>query len=147
MKTSAATSNADAGRSRVGKVVVALQMALCVVLLVCGGLLIRTLQNLRNIPLGMKTEGLVVFGVNPQSPRSAAVEIGFYQELQRRLRALPGVEVGDVDGESDWGGVVKQQYCREWMAKRPSRRAATIRIWRAAIILGPIFSIRWACRS
>ena len=92
LKTSAATSNTDAGRSRVGKVVVALQMALCVVLLVGGGLLIRTMRNLQNIPLGMRTEGLVVFGVNPQSPRSPAVEIAFYQELQRRLRALPGVE-------------------------------------------------------
>ena len=92
LKTSAATSGTDAGRTRVGKVVVALQMALCVVLLVGGGLLIRTMRNLQNIPLGMRTEGLVVFGVNPQSPRSPAVEIAFYQELQRRLRALPGVE-------------------------------------------------------
>ena len=92
LKTSAATSNTDAGRSRVGKVVVALQMALCVVLLVGGGLLIRTMRNLQNIPLGMQTEGLVVFGVNPQSPHSVTVEIAFYQELQRRLRALPGAE-------------------------------------------------------
>ncbi len=47
LKTSAATSNTDAGRSRMGRVIVALQMALCVVLLVGAGLLIRTLRNLR----------------------------------------------------------------------------------------------------
>ena len=65
LKTSAATSNTDAGKSRTGRIIVALQMALCVVLLVGGGLLIRTLRNLENTPLGMQVEGLVVFGVKP----------------------------------------------------------------------------------
>ena len=92
LKTTAATSGTDAGRSRVGKIVVASQMALCVVLLVGGGLLIRTMRNLQNIPLGMQTEGLVVFGVNPQGIQSTTAEIGFYQEMMRRLRLLPGVE-------------------------------------------------------
>jgi predicted permease len=92
LKTSAATSSADAGKTRTGKVIVALQMALCVVLLVGGGLLIRSLRNLQNIPLGMRTEGLVVFGLNPQSVRTEAELVQFYQELQRRLRVLPGVE-------------------------------------------------------
>ena len=46
------------------RVIVALQMTLCVVLLVAAGLLVRTLRNLENMPLGLKVEGLVVFGVN-----------------------------------------------------------------------------------
>ncbi len=92
LKTSAATSSADAGKTQTGKLIVALQMALCLVLLVGGGLLIRTLRNLENIPLGMQTDGLVVFGLNPQSLHSETALISFYQELQRRLRVLPGVE-------------------------------------------------------
>ena len=56
------------------------------------GLLIRTLRNLENIPLGMQTDGLVVFGLNPQSVHSEPELVRFYQELQRRLRVLPGVE-------------------------------------------------------
>ncbi len=92
LKTSAATSSADAGKTQTGKLIVALQMALCLVLLVGGGLLIRTLRNLENIPLGMRTDGLVVFGLNPQGLRSEAKLVSFYQELQRRLRLLPGVE-------------------------------------------------------
>ena len=92
LKTSAATSRADAGKTQTGKLIVALQMALCLVLLVGGGLLIRTLQNLENIPLGMQTDGLVVFGLNPQSLHSETQLVSFYQELQRRLRVLPGVE-------------------------------------------------------
>ena len=91
LKTSAATSNTDAGKSRTGKVIVTVQMALCVVLLVGGGLLVRTLRNLQNIPLGFPVDGLVVFGVSPHIdsiPQGKA----FYRELINKMRALPGVE-------------------------------------------------------
>jgi predicted permease len=91
LKTSSATSNADAGKTRIGKTIVALQMALCVVLLVGGGLLGRTLRNLQHISLGFRTEGLAVFGVNPPI-RSVHEGVAFYQELMRKLRVLPGVE-------------------------------------------------------
>ncbi len=91
LKTSAATSNADAGRSRTGRIVVILQMALCVVLLVGGGLLIRTLRNLENTPLGMRIEGLVVFGVKPNIT-SIPEGVAFYRNLISKLRILPGVE-------------------------------------------------------
>jgi predicted permease len=91
LKTSAATSNTDAARTRAGKIIVTLQMALCVVLLVGGGLLIRTLRNLESVPLGMRTDGLVVFGVNPQNVHSFAEGVAFYQNLTGKLRALPGV--------------------------------------------------------
>lgn len=92
LKTSAATSNTDAGKTRTGKIIVALQMALCVVLLVGAGLLIRTLRNLENVPLGFPTDGLVVFGVNPQNIHSVPEGIAFYRELMNKLRALPEVE-------------------------------------------------------
>jgi predicted permease len=91
IKTSAATSNTGAGKSRTGKIIVALQMAMCVVLLVGAGLLIRTLRNLENTPLGMRVDGLVVFGVKPDIP-SVPAGIAFYQNLMNKLRVLPGVE-------------------------------------------------------
>jgi hypothetical protein len=93
LKTSAAaTSNTDAGKTRTGKMIVALQMALCVVLLVGGGLLIRTLRNLQHVPLGFPADGLVVFGVNPQNIHSVPQGNLFYRELMSKLRVLPGVE-------------------------------------------------------
>jgi predicted permease len=92
LKTSSATANTDAGKTRIGKIIVTLQMALCVVLLVGGGLLVRTLRNLQNIPLGFSTEGLVVFGVNPQNMHSIPEGVAFYQNLMSKLRTLPGVE-------------------------------------------------------
>ena len=91
LKTSAATSNTDAGKSRAGKIVVIIQMALCVVLLVGGGLLIRTLRNLEDTPLGIQVDGLVVFGVKPNIP-SLSQGRAFYQNLIGKMRVLPGVE-------------------------------------------------------
>jgi predicted permease len=91
LKTSAATSNASAGKSRSGRIIVALQMTLCVVLLVGAGLLIRTLRNLENTPLGMNVDGLVVFGVSPKIP-SIPEGYAFYASLLSKLRVLPGVE-------------------------------------------------------
>ena len=91
LKSAAATANTDTGKSRAGRLIVALQMALCVVLLVGAGLLIRTLRNLQNTPLGMRVEGLVVFGVKPNI-QSIPEGTAFYVNLMNRLRALPGVE-------------------------------------------------------
>jgi predicted permease len=91
LRTSAATSHTDAGKSRMGRTIVALQMTLCVVLLVGAGLLIRTLRNLENTPLGMRVDGLVVFGVKPNIPSIPEGRI-FYRNLLYKLRPLPGVE-------------------------------------------------------
>jgi predicted permease len=91
VKTSAATAQTDSGKARMGRTIVALQMMLCVVLLVGAGLLIRTLRNLEMTPLGMRADGLVVFGVNPNVPSLQAGR-SFYVNLLGKLRALPGVE-------------------------------------------------------
>jgi predicted permease len=91
LRTSAATSHTDAGKSRASRIIVALQMTLCVVLLVGGGLLVRTLRNLENTPLGMRVHGLAVFGVKPNI-QSVPEGVAFYRELMSKLRLLPGVE-------------------------------------------------------
>jgi predicted permease len=91
IKTSAATSNTNAGKSRTSRIIVVLQMAMCVVVLVAAGLLVRTLQNLENTPLGMRVDGLVVFGLKPDIP-SIPAGVAFYQNLMSKLRILPGVD-------------------------------------------------------
>ena len=96
LKTSSATSYTDRGITRTSRTIVALQMALGVVLLVGGALLVRTLRNLENTPLGMNVDGLVVFGVKPQSFQSVPESIAFYQNLMRKLRELPGVDSATV---------------------------------------------------
>ena len=88
LKTWAATSHRDAGKSRIGRAIVALQMTLCVVLLVGAGLLIRTLRNLENTPLGMRVDGLVVFGVKPNIFSLPEGRI-FYRNLLDKLTTMP----------------------------------------------------------
>jgi predicted permease len=92
LKSSGTAATQDKQKARLGQVVVALQISLCVVLLVAAGLLLRTLRNLENVPLGMRTQGLLVFEINPQGQHSPEQKIEFYQNLLARLRVLPGVE-------------------------------------------------------
>jgi len=92
MKVSTA-SHQDRRQQRSGQAVVALQISLCLVLLVGGGLLVRSLRNLENLDLGLRASGLLVFGVSPQQQvHSDAEAINFYQALLEKMRALPGVE-------------------------------------------------------
>ncbi len=91
LKGSNSVSQQSAQKVRAGNTVIVIQVALCVVLLVGAGLLFGTLRNLINTPLGMKAEGLLVFGVHPKHFNSSEEGVAFYQALQQRLSALPGV--------------------------------------------------------
>jgi len=80
-------------RSRLPGLLVALQVALTCVLLVVGGLFVRTLQSLENVRLGFDPHGVTTLILMPadrtQSPeRSRQVEM----ELLHRFEALPGIE-------------------------------------------------------
>jgi len=97
LKTSSATSYQDRKAHRSGQIVVALQMSMCLVLLVGAGLLVRTLRNLETLNLGLRPSGLLVFGLTPQQQVHDDPEtIRFYQALITRIRALPGVESATV---------------------------------------------------
>jgi predicted permease len=88
-----AGSQQDRSKHRSGQFVVALQLSLCLVLLIGAGLLVGTLRNLEKLDLGLNTSGLLVFGVSPERHvHSDAEAIGFYQSLLERMRSLPGVE-------------------------------------------------------
>jgi predicted permease len=96
LKTSTATAFQDRG-NRGGQLVVALQMSMCVVLLVGAGLLVRTLRNLETLNLGLRPAGLLVFGVTPQQEvHNDAEAQRFYQALLTRMRTMPGVESATV---------------------------------------------------
>ena len=60
LKASGSGVTQDHGRFRSGQTVVALQIALCLMLLVGAGLLVRTLCNLENADLGFRASGLLV---------------------------------------------------------------------------------------
>jgi predicted permease len=92
VRSSATVSQASSQKMRAGNAVIVTQIAMCVVLLVGAGLLLRTLRNLLNTPLGQKPQGLLVFSVHPQHALTAGESIAFFVSLQQRLRTIPGVE-------------------------------------------------------
>jgi predicted permease len=106
LKTSNATAYRDQKSSWSGKVVVASQMALCLILLVGSGLLVRSLRNYRTLPLGLRVNGLLVFGTDPFSVQSDEEKEHFYQNLLARLREAPGVDSATLISHrpgSGWG--------------------------------------------
>jgi predicted permease len=92
LKTSASTAYGTRSGKWSGNVVMATQMAFCFVLLVAAGLLLRTLENYQSTNLGMRAEGVLVFGITPQKTSSTSQNVQFYRSLLERLRRLPGVE-------------------------------------------------------
>ena len=70
------------------------EVALCVVLLVGSGLLVRTFQELHGAELGYETENILRFSVSlPGATYTTIDEIdAFYGTLEERIAGLPGVE-------------------------------------------------------
>ncbi len=98
LKSSGTQSTTTRSRMVTGKVLIAMQMAFCVVLLFASGLLLRTLRNYQNIDLGMKADRVLAFGVHPVGAHDYAQTVAFYTQLTERLRALPGVQSVTVAG-------------------------------------------------
>jgi predicted permease len=82
-----------APRLRIGKSLVAAQIALSVVLLTGAGLYVRTLLNLRNIDPGFDTEKLLLFEASPSGAGYAGERLtAYYERVLETAAALPGVE-------------------------------------------------------
>jgi predicted permease len=97
LRTSGRSATQDRTGFRAGQVVVAIQMAMCLALLVGAGLAVRSLQNLESASLGLRAEGLLVFGITPpQSLHTDPEVVRFYQGLIDRLRVLPGVQAATL---------------------------------------------------
>ncbi len=91
--SSAAQGRAGGKWFSLGNGLVVAQVALAVVVLVGAGLLVRTLQNLRNVNPGFDARNLLTFNLDPTLIGYKTPQIdAFYRNLQERLSALPGVE-------------------------------------------------------
>lgn len=68
------------------------QVALSLLLLLCAGVLLRTLQALHHVNLGFDRRSIVLFTVRPGLNGYGEQRlISYYEELERRVRAIPGV--------------------------------------------------------
>ena len=96
----AADARAVTSGSRVGKALVAVQVALSLVLVVGAGLFVRTLVNLRAVEVGFDADKLVTFNIEnvtarvpwllADKPASEATVLR-YERLMERIENLPGI--------------------------------------------------------
>ncbi|MFC5862826.1 ADOP family duplicated permease [Acidicapsa dinghuensis] len=95
LKGNTTTAAASHGRGRLlglGSVLVILQVTLSMVVLTGAGLLLRSLDKLRNIDPGFDTRNLILFSINPELTGYKDQQItNLYTDLQKRIAALPGV--------------------------------------------------------
>jgi len=79
-------------RFALGSSLVVVQVALSIVVMIGAGLVVRTLEKLRSINPGFDTRNILLFSVNPTLAGYKEWNIqNVYDELERRLAALPGV--------------------------------------------------------
>lgn len=86
-------SGGSRSSGRFQNVLVTAQIGLSVTLLMTAGLLTHSLWNISRAESGMATESVLTFAVSPvRSGYSLEAAGNLFEDLQRRLAALPGVE-------------------------------------------------------
>jgi putative ABC transport system permease protein len=107
IKDQGSTSSASVAHVRFRKSLVAGQVAFTILLLAGAALFTKTLWNLRNVDLGLRTEHVITFTIAPSlngydHPRT----VHLVDDLRGRLAALPGVrsvtssELGALTGDT-----------------------------------------------
>ena len=97
------------------KMLVVSQVALSLVLLMCAGLLVRTLRNLAKQDLGFNPQHVLEVGIDPRIAGYKQDQlIPLYQGLLQRVDALPGVRMASLSLYSPmsgggWGGQISVQ--------------------------------------
>jgi len=84
-------AHSSSGRLMGRKMMISLQVAISLVLLAGAGLFIRSLNNLRGIDVGFRTDKLLQVTLNPSNYPPERLP-DFYNELAERIRSLPGVQ-------------------------------------------------------
>jgi predicted permease len=87
-----AHSATHGSRSFSGRILVAVQIALSMLLLVGAGLFIRTLTNLNKSRLGFRPDNLVLFEIQaPNTRYPAPKDRELYRQIEQRLASVPGI--------------------------------------------------------
>ena len=85
--------SAGGGRQRLRSLLVVSQVAGSLALLVVAGLFVRSLQGAHQVDVGFDPDEILTVRLDPQHVGYDASRTGvFYDELERRIRAMPGVD-------------------------------------------------------
>ncbi|HEY6273848.1 MAG TPA: ADOP family duplicated permease [Terriglobales bacterium] len=92
VKEAAQSGAAAPGRSRMAESLVIPQIALSLVLIVAAGLLVRTLQKLKNSNPGFNEQNVLLFSLSPGMIGYGETQVAeLYDRLTEQVRAIPGV--------------------------------------------------------
>ncbi|HEX4380322.1 MAG TPA: ADOP family duplicated permease, partial [Candidatus Acidoferrum sp.] len=115
IKDQGSTSSASVAHVRFRKLLVAGQVAFTLLLLAGAALFTKTLWNLRNVDLGLRTEHVISFAISPalngyDNPRT----IRLVDQLRQHLATLPGVrsvtssELGALVGNTSGANITAE---------------------------------------
>jgi putative ABC transport system permease protein len=93
LKDGSRGAGASEGRSRLRSFMVVAEMALALVLLVCAGLLVKSMLRLRAVDPGFEPTHLLTMNVALPSSRyrELSAQTAFFKQLDARVATLPGV--------------------------------------------------------
>jgi predicted permease len=113
MKSATGASRTGRGAARLREVLVVSEVALACVLLVFGGLFIRSFQEVLDVRLGFTPEDAVAWQLNPSPDFDELTEMtAHFDQMRAAVLSVPGVEaVGTVDAlplgrNRTWGFLV-----------------------------------------
>lgn len=94
LKESGRGSGASVHRNRLRSALVVSEIALTLVLLVCAGLLIRSVMRLKNVDTGFNPKNILAMNIGLPGAKYPKPEnqIAFYKQVTERIAALPGVK-------------------------------------------------------
>jgi putative ABC transport system permease protein len=92
---------------RLNSALVAAQFALCVVLLIGAGLLLKSFQRMNEVDPGFRPESVLTMRISlPAREYTEAQQvINFYEGLLGRVRALPGIEAAGINDITPFSGM------------------------------------------
>jgi predicted permease len=100
---------------------VAAQLAIAALVLVCAGLLARSMANAGSLDLGFRTDSLLMASVDLSiAGRDSARAAAFFAEAERRVRALPGVRAAALAAHTPLG------YFNGTLKLVPAQRTPTV---------------------
>jgi putative ABC transport system permease protein len=148
LNASGRRTSAGRGSRRSLSALVVAEFALAVVLLVGAGLLMRAFRAVQQVEPGFRVQNMLTYQVplpNEKYPEAAQRQ-KFFEDMQRRLRALPGVEAAGAISRAPLAGHSGTFFVAEGaLPRRPDEPAPVV--LRRSVLAGYFDSMGVALRS
>ncbi|MBM3812671.1 MAG: ABC transporter permease [Acidimicrobiia bacterium] len=94
LKDQAGQASSTGAANRMRQVLVTGQMGASLALLISAGMFAKSLMKLTSVDLGIRTDHLLTFSVDPQINKYSSDQArAFYEQLEARLHAIPGARL------------------------------------------------------